>query len=267
MAGLEELGLMSTTNNIDNEISVLLSPDLMLQVVQSLELQTSYYTKNILRKTEVYKDCPYSVRLDDKLSPYFTDQIQLSINTNDSSGIFVEGIYITKEGTEIQFSDQLSRLPASVDLPSKLGHLNISKLDLKDKTREVNNSYFVVINSIESKAKELSKDLIIKPSTKSSSVLEIKMNTSNELKGKDILSELVKKYNEENVKENNQTAFNTSVFINDRLKEIAVELGSVEKDVEDYKQSQGITNLSSETQLYMQQTGQNEEKKLISKHS
>lgn len=40
---LEALGLLSTTNNIENEVAILSSPDLMRSVVDTLNLQTVYY--------------------------------------------------------------------------------------------------------------------------------------------------------------------------------------------------------------------------------
>lgn len=259
LGSLEDLGLISTTNNVDNEISVFKSPDLMRQVVQSLEIQTSYFVDSRFRRKDVYKDCPYYIRLEDISAQEFSDNIEFTIK-KEGAVAYLEGVYISYEGAgEIPFKGEVNKLPGLFELPNKLGRLYVSEVDGKkadDKT------YFIRIQSIEDVAMNLSSTLQISSATKSSSVLNVNTIVPNELKGRDILSELVKKYNEDNVRENNQTAFNTSVFINERLKDIAVELGSVEKDVESYKQTQGITDLSSETQLYMQQTGRNEQRKL-----
>lgn len=260
LSGLEELGLVSTTNNVDNEISIFKSPDLMMQVVQSLELQTSYQIKSGFKNEDIYKDSPYYVRLEDYSVQDFKDRISISLEKS-GEGVEIEGTYAFSSGKDkILINGRLDTLPGSFSLPDNLGRLYIAPSGTKKAID--GNQYFVSIVDAEAMAVSLLSNLSMVPSTQNSSVLELKMTIGNRTKGKDILRELVAKYNEDNVKENNKTAFNTSVFINERLKDIAVELGSVEKDVEDYKQSQGITDLSSETQLYMQQTGANEQRKL-----
>lgn len=65
-----------------------------------------------------------------------------------------------------------------------------------------------------------------------------------------------------NVNIKNEIAYNTAIFINDRLKEISVELGDAEENVVDFKQKNQITDLSTEAQLFVQQTGENEQKLL-----
>lgn len=257
LIGLEELGLISTTNNIDNEVAVFKSPDLMAEVIKSLEIQTSYWEHNGLKKVELYKESPFSVTLEGLvLEP--SEKIRLDVEFGNE-GVQVKGVYVYLDG-ESDFSTKLDALPGYIDLPNKGGRLFISK---NKNTKEALSSVFEVkIRSVEDVAVELMRALSISAETKRASVLNMNVAVGNMVKGVDILTELVKKYNEDNDKDKNQTAFSTSVFINERLQDIEVELGGVEKGVETYKQEQGITNLSAETQLYMEQTGVNEQKKI-----
>ncbi len=57
------------------------------------------------------------------------------------------------------------------------------------------------------------------------------------------LNELVSVYNNDAIIDKNQTFEYTKNFIDDRLRIIKEELSDVEKDVEDFKQKNRLTNL------------------------
>lgn len=255
---LESIGLLSTTNNIDNEIAALKSPDLMLEVVKNLDLNKTYYIKDKLRDIDIYKDSPYSVSVsnDSLLDLFF---IKFSITQEDSK-FRVEGEY-KNYGTKEKFGilHNFESLPAQFDIQGT--NIIISKVPevpetIKDKYSEV----FVKIENPVSVADGYAYLLNVSTVTKYASTLSMDITSSNPQKGKDILTELIRVYNVDNVKEKSKTAQRTSAFINERIASISVELGDVEKDVEAYKQTQGITDLTSEAKLYMEQTALNNEK-------
>lgn len=76
------------------------------------------------------------------------------------------------------------------------------------------------------------------------------------------MQQLVNFYNEDATNDKNMVAHNTAVFIEERIKEISVELGTVEKQVKDFRQQKQITDIQAEAQLYLGQTGQNEQKRV-----
>ncbi|MDL2303393.1 polysaccharide biosynthesis tyrosine autokinase [Dysgonomonas sp. OttesenSCG-928-D17] len=243
---LESLGLLSTTNNIDNEIAILSSPDLMRSVVDSLNLHIEFYIKKGLRKTEIYESFPFRV---DLVSPDKDRSIEFSIS-KESNEYIIEGVY---NGNEI--NETAERLPIKVRLDEKI-ELIISQ------TEKVvdDEKYYVSIKDISSRVLSLCGDLSISSTSKASSVINISLLCHNTDKGKAILRELVKQYNEMDVNVKNEIAYNTAIFINDRLKEISAELSDAEENVVDFKQKNQITDLSTESQLYVQQTGLNEQK-------
>ncbi len=55
LGNLEALGLLSTTNNIDNEIAMFAAPNLIRQVADSLDLFIRYHRRGLLRVTEISK--------------------------------------------------------------------------------------------------------------------------------------------------------------------------------------------------------------------
>ncbi len=75
-----------------------------------------------------------------------------------------------------------------------------------------------------------------------------------------ILAKLLDAYTYSALTDKNREATNTMTFIDDRLRLITGELGDVEKDVEVYKSSQGITDLSAEANLFLEKVKENDGK-------
>jgi len=259
LGSLEELGLLSTTNNIDNEIAVFSSPNLMGQVVSSLEMQTSYFESGLFRDTEIYKECPFYVRLEDIKPDELNGSLKLFLKKSGTS-ISVQGkYYLKKEETNIE--ETLDNLPGFVNLPLGLGRLYITvKPDANNEKLE--NEYLIIIKNVQRVAYDLAEELRVSSTTKNSSVLTIGLNVLNIDKGIDILNEIVEIYNTNNVKDNNEMAYNTSKFINERLDSISIELSSIEDRVVNYKKEQGITDLSTEAKVFVEQTSTVEQRRI-----
>jgi capsular exopolysaccharide synthesis family protein len=261
LGSLEELGLLSTTNNVDNEIAVFSSPNLMKQVVLSLELQTSYFEKGLIKNTEAYKESPYYVRLEDVKPEDLEGYLKFDLKKK-GEGISIKGEHIMKDN-EISFELSIEKLPGFVELPQKLGKLYVTtRPEIEDIEEKLSNDYLIYIKNAQRVAYDLSKEIRISTTTKSSSVLVAKLEVQNISKGIDVLNEMVKTYNENNIQENNEMAANTSIFINDQLRKISAELSEVEDDVVSYKKQQGITDLGSEAKIYVEQTSQIQQKYL-----
>lgn len=252
---LDELGLLSTTSNIDNEIAILTSPDLMRSVVDSLNLTTSYYVRERFRDHELYTDAPilasFSKKKDD-----FEGQISLTISKNENN-FDILGKYVVNGSQEILIEEHFSQLPATIILPDGLGTISLS---LSGSTIQEGENYYIFISNPIIVANRLNTALSVLQTSKSSSALNMSILTNNTSKGAAILRELVRQYNIQNIQINNEIAYNTALFINERLKEITVELSDVESDVVSYKQQQHIADLASEAQISIQQSGQNRER-------
>lgn len=254
---LAELGILSTTDNIDNEIAILTSPDLIKTVVESLELQTSYFTKNVFgKKNDIYDKTPFYARFESSKSDNRNDKIEFTIE--QVNGKFsIEGVYNVVEGEKFSFSETLDKLPGYIDLPDEFGRIYLKRTE--SPVSDI--KYYIEIEGILRTTNSIVSSLSVTPSSKYSSVLTIDFLTSNTFKGATVLNELIVRYNARNVQDNNQLAYNTALFINERLKEIENELGEVEENVVEYKQRNNITDLSSESKAFIEKTGVNEQKK------
>ena len=86
-------------------------------------------------------------------------------------------------------------------------------------------------------------------------VINLTLHVNNVQKGQDILNTLATIYNQDASEQNNMSAINTARFIESRLKLLTGELSDVEKDVENYKQANGLTDIEEDAKNYVTKTG------------
>ena len=98
-------------------------------------------------------------------------------------------------------------------------------------------------------AKGYIKSLSIAPTSKTTSVAVLSLKNSNTRRGKDFINKLLEMYNINANNDKNEVAQKTAEFIDERIGIISKELGSTEQDLENFKRSAGITDLSSEAQI------------------
>ncbi|MDR1600826.1 MAG: polysaccharide biosynthesis tyrosine autokinase [Tannerella sp.] len=254
-AQMEALGIHATVNNLENEIVILHSPDLMMQVVEALNLETGYYVKNLFgRKTILYAEAPYRIEFTPGDESEFKE-MELTVRWNNSTYV-LDGQF-TSTTKIITLKEELRELPATIPLPDDAGTLSVHATG-----KPFLPVCHVDIQKAKHVASSLARALSINPTSDVSSVLKIDLRTGNPELGAAVLEELVRQYNGSASLETKQRALGMSAFINERLGEISVELGIVEDDVVEYKQKNKITDLASETELYMQQTGEYERQRI-----
>jgi tyrosine-protein kinase Etk/Wzc len=125
---------------------------------------------------------------------------------------------------------------------------------------EVNSDILVQFNDMKGLVADYLENLTITPVNKNGNVLKLSVNQSVPQKGIDILNKLIELYNLEAIENKNEIAAKTIVFIDDRLVYLVKELSGVEKDVETYKQKNDVTDISSESQQYLESTGEYDRK-------
>jgi tyrosine-protein kinase Etk/Wzc len=88
--------------------------------------------------------------------------------------------------------------------------------------------------------------------------LNLSFQTTNPALGKDVLRTLIQVYNEASLSDKNLTTQSTIRFIDERLGLISGELTTVERDVENFKTSNGLTDITGEAALYLENVKAND---------
>ena len=98
----------------------------------------------------------------------------------------------------------------------------------------------------------------IEPTAKLSTMLAISLNDPVPDKGEAVLNQLIVEYNKRSVDDKQEEAQNTLQFIDKRLGLISGELFGIEKEVESYKATHGITDLGFQSQTFLTAVKEND---------
>ena len=249
----QSLGITSGVDNIFNEIEVMRSRTIVKKVVDDLDLYASYSMKGKVRNQPLYNNTPFVVRPDSTTN---IGQMQTSLNFTikpaTADGAYnIEVKYVfEKERKEVEFATK--EFPFTAYIPA-VGTFVIEHVMGYD---SIQNELYVTLRNPNSVAKSIASGLKISQFDKNTLLLDISYNTPIEQMGIDIINRVVYYYNEDGIAEKNRAANNTEAFINKRLVAIQKELSTVEEEVEQYRTQRGLTDISSEAQLYLQQTGE-----------
>jgi tyrosine-protein kinase Etk/Wzc len=242
-AAFNELDLFNTAKNINNEIHILKSPDMMEQVLRELELNTSYYVEGRFKTSELYgAKLPIRMQIKELDSAMYGKTISLHIQQNNN-------FELEEEGEGIRSAHMFGQ-----EIKKQWGTFTVLATSEIESTRS--KSIQVRFNNVQKLAGSYQGKLNVSLVDKEASVLQVSLTDPVPEKGKDIISKLVQVYNREEVDDKNQIASNTIEFIDERLRFLTTELSEVEKDVEQYKQRYSLTDVSSEAQLYLQKASE-----------
>ena len=256
---LEKMGLagmMTSTNGVDNEIEVLKSKSLALEVVKQLNLNVTYHDEDEFPKKELYRTSPILVSLTPQEAAKLPAVMKIKMNIQSQVSADVE-IEVGKK----KYQKHLDKFPAV--FPTEEGTVAFfvnpdSLLGRVDKERHITADIFSPI----SVAKGYASSLSIAPTSKTTSVVNISIQNSNIWRGKDFINKLIEVYNINTNNDKNEVAQNTAEFIDERIAIISKELGSTEQDLETFKRSAKITDLSSEAKIALEGNAEYEKRRV-----
>lgn len=86
----------------------------------------------------------------------------------------------------------------------------------------------------------------VSPSSKSTTIAQLTVTSSQESRGVDFLNKLVELYNEEGNNDKNEVAAKTAEFIDERIRIINKELGTTESQLASFKQRAGVVDIAAD---------------------
>ena len=269
LSGLESLGLdgmISSSQNIDNEIEVLRSKTIVKEVVEDLGLYISYADEDEFPSRNMYKTSPVQVSLTPQEADLLEEPMIVKMALQPQGSMDV-----TVKIDDDEYQKHFEKLPAV--FPTDKGTLAFfltpdSVLSSKRTSEETTASekttrnITATINKPLAVAKWCCKNMTIEPTSKTTSVAVISLKNSNVQRGKDFINKLLEMYNINTNNDKNEVAQKTAEFINERIGIISKELGSTEKDLESFKRGAGITDLTSDAQIALTGSAEYEKKRV-----
>lgn len=252
MVVLEDMGFLSSGGSIDNEIEILRSKSLIKQAINDLAIYATYTTKGHIGSRDLYNESPIAMEMSpsdlEKLKYGFSFE---AILQRDSS-LDISGNIGGKNVTT-----HLKRLPVLLDTP--VGTLTLS---LRPGTGVIyGETIHITATPPPAMAKAYLSALSIVPTTNTTSIANISIQTTNKQRGEDFVNKLIEVYNRDANNDKNLVATKTARFIDERIKIINLELGSTEAELESFKRNAGLTSMS-DAQTFVQESSDFEKKRL-----
>ncbi|UQB67456.1 GumC family protein [Epilithonimonas zeae] len=223
---LKNLGMgVSDDTELQGEASVIISKPILQKVVKSLNLDVSFFAKGKIREIELYNLAPYKAFIISTKKDFYGASYYIEPVNNNA--------YRLSEGPLKNKS--IFRYGEVVELP--WGTIKIGRNI--DGYKPYKN--FVVFKNDNTVVKQLESGVVTK--LPGSLLMDLTLVGNTPQKSEDILNEITKQYNIDGVNDKNAEAENTQNFINERLDLITSDLDNIEKDKENFKKANQLTDL------------------------
>lgn len=256
LSTMQDFGMFSMTSNFDNELRILQSRTLIKKVVSRLNLYITLAEKRTFSyPLPLYLNSPLNVSMTAEEADKLSGRIQLDLAYNPNGGLLVQAVYILND-TEQEMTKTFDSLPAI--LPTPAGVITITRNDSVPVPQEPI-GLKAWISSPTATAAGYSKDLTIEAVSKTSTIASVSLKNTDRQRATDFIRTLVELYNLETNTEKNEVAQKSADFIEERIGIINSELGTTEDELAEFKQRSGLTDLSSDAQLALQESSKYEQ--------
>ena len=258
-AAFQGMGLITQRSNVENEMEMLGNSLVGDKVVRELQNYTSYTQLESLLNVFKYKkkvlygdESPLRITLSESMLNGLHKPIALEVIAYTNGTFQFSGKHIGKSYTvKSSLTDSIVVFP--------FGEINVFKTNFtpdEDMLLEVKIQHPLIV------ADQFINSLTMDVTSKTSSVVTLSLNSHNDQEGKEFVENLVDIYNREMLRDQLHLADKTAQIIDGHLAQLSDELSSVDTQAEEYKQSQGITNIAVQSELYNAQSSALEQKLL-----
>lgn len=254
LAAIQDLGMFSMTNNFDNEVEILHSRTLIKKAVNELRLYTTIAEDRITGyNIPLYRTSPVNVFMTPEEADKLEAPVKLKMKYTLDGKLHVYAKYvIDEEGDEEEIEKEFDRLPAI--LPTPVGVINFSKNDSLPEPMEEDVKLMAYISSPTVTAQDYMENLTVEATSKTTTIAQISVQNTDKQRGIDFVNCLVAFYNQDANDEKNEVAQKTAEFIEERISIINRELGTAETELADFKQRSGLTDLTSDAKLALEES-------------
>ena len=236
---IESLNFIGTKKIIENEIEVLKSINVTLEVVRDLHLYAPVQMPGLLHNRSAYTASPVIVVAEDPEKLVKAEDISFSYDAKKES-VAVLGKHV------------------KLNTPVELGFGRILFMVNPHYVKQEAGQFSFSIIPENVMAEMLLNKLEVTSSSKLSTVLNLKVKDENPQRGEAFLNSLIKAYNWTAIREKNAIAANTLSFVEDRLQKVSRELDSVEGNIQRYKTQKGIVDIGEQGKQFLETVGTND---------
>lgn len=224
------------SNNMENDLQLMRSIDLMSRIVLENEFNINYYLLGRIKTTDLYLDAPFKL-------------IMQNI-TDSSAGLTIVIKNLTTNGATIEYGSKPNKISKKLrwNVPFTVsGKQFVLAPRGKDIDGTGSGKYMAIWTPIKQTAGEIGGKLSIDWLDKKTSIIKLGLTIENAQRGKDILNALAVEYDRADLEDKNIASRNTIRFIDDRLEIISRELSGVEGNLENFQGQNQLVNVESQS--------------------
>ncbi|CAM4143718.1 GumC family protein [Zobellia nedashkovskayae] len=238
---MESINVFESKKIVENEIEVLMSKSIISDIVSELGLYAQIYESNFFSDRMVYSEAPVKILL------------QNPENENTYKDAEPVDFTYDSEKNEIIIDDENYALDTWIDNPA--GGSNIKFVKNEEAPVSDQSDFYYLFKNPSAAAQQILGNLYVGAANKSSTVVKISYLDANPDRGNDIVNQLIKSYKKAAIADQNSLASNTLEFVETRMEQVGEQLQDVEKELQKYRSSEGVIDLSEQGSLYLQNVG------------
>ena len=238
------LGIISNSNGIDNEMEILKSRTLAQQAVYDLKLYVNYRHEGKLKDHVLYGDQEVNIDMDLEHLKKLNAPMNFKI-TREGRNYHVTGSYYVPIDNNsfnpeaVNIDKTFSALPATIG--TRVGIVKFT-LNGNYMLRD-GESLKATMIAPEIAAGKYVGSLNVAQASKTTTIVDLVLNDEIPQRAIDYLKQLAIVYNRQANEDKNEIAVRTEQFINQRLEKINTELGNTEGQLENYKKRNNMVEL------------------------
>lgn len=238
MADFSQLGLVTNSYGFDNELEVISSNVLARRAVTNLKLYVNYAYKGRVRDEDLYRNTPILADMSPEDLEAMQGSVFLRIKQQDSA------YHIEFDEKDVVKETLVKSLPARIK--TQMGWVELTANPRA--SFNAGRTLYIYINKPHIVGNIYQMRTSVAPISDVTTIARISINDTRSERSIDYLNELIRVYNEDANENKNEVALKTEAFINKRIKIIDAELGSTDTQLENYKKSKQLVNLTSDAQ-------------------
>lgn len=257
---LSGFGGISFSSGFDNEVEIMQSRTLLKKVVTDLGLYISTAQQRITGyNVPLYKNSPIQIYISPEEATKLKSNVKIK-TTYTTEGKLITKIKFKLEDEKQEIEKIFDKFPAV--FPTPIGVLSFTKNDslLTEMRKKESGDIQLItyINSPIETAKTFKENLTIEEGKKTT-IAQISLQDNDKQRAIDFVNYLVVCYNQDILDEKSKVVLKTSDFIRERMEVVNQELSTTESEIADFKQKSGLTNLSADAQLLLQESAKYEQ--------
>lgn len=235
---LSQMNIINNNTDVANEMEILKTRLLMSRTVRKLRLNVCYFTKGRFKSTELYNNAPFVAE-------------EVGGDTGTAGGTWI--VSSTADGSHVLLSDEGGQTSVRWGDTVTVKGLSLVFIPRKAGTA-LQGSYILAIAPEDGVVTSYLSRTKITQAGDGEDVIQMSIADVIPKRGEDVLNTLYDEYTKSNMEDQNSIADNTIEFINNRLSIVHQELSGVEKNIEDFKRTNKLTNLDEQSKMVMNNT-------------